>query len=113
MDQLVARVMPLVDSFSKSTLSRIENGQQGYTQETLEALAQALECRPTDLLIQDPLKPNDPWSLWVGMGQEGREAILRKLASVDTGGIFGYSDGDEERLPLASEQDNKGERKSR
>ena len=60
-DRLVERVREYVDSFSKASLSRIERGLQPYTQETLEALAVALQCEPADLIMRDPT--NSVWSI--------------------------------------------------
>lgn len=37
-----------------STISQLENGLINYTQPTLEALADALNCEPGDLLSRDP-----------------------------------------------------------
>lgn len=53
-DRLVERVREYAESFSKSTLSRLENGKQPYTQPILEALAWALDCSPADLIMRDP-----------------------------------------------------------
>lgn len=39
---------------SHSQLSRIERGQSNYTRSTLEALADAYGCSPSDLIGQDP-----------------------------------------------------------
>lgn len=49
---------------SKATLSRIESGKQPYTQDTLEALADALSCEPADLIMRNPTAPGAIWSLW-------------------------------------------------
>lgn len=38
---------------SRSMLSKIETGAQPYTQRTLEAIAEALKCRPADLLMPE------------------------------------------------------------
>jgi transcriptional regulator with XRE-family HTH domain len=56
---------------SDSQLSRIERGEQGYTQDHLEALAFIYKCEPADLLTKDPRRPDPP-----------RLAILNSL-SVD------------------------------
>lgn len=48
---------------SKTTISRIEAGKQPYTQDVLEALAEALGCGPADLLMRDPTRPSAPWDL--------------------------------------------------
>ncbi len=60
-DRLVERVREHVETFSKSTLSRLELGQQPYTQSTLEALAWALGCQPQDLLMRRP--DSEAWSI--------------------------------------------------
>jgi len=44
-----------------STISQLETGKQGFTNSTLEALAEALNCQPGDLLMRDPL--NGIWSI--------------------------------------------------
>lgn len=49
---------------SPGNLSNIERGITGYNQETLEALAQALECHPAELLMRDPTTPTPLWKLW-------------------------------------------------
>lgn len=45
---------------SKQSISRIEGGQQTYTQESLEGLATILDCSPADLISRDP---NDEFDL--------------------------------------------------
>lgn len=42
---------------SPGLISKIENQQGPYTQQTLEAIAGALGCQPVDLLIRNPLDP--------------------------------------------------------
>lgn len=49
---------------SPANLSNIETGKTGYTQETLEALANALNCDVADLLVRNPTDPDSIWSLW-------------------------------------------------
>lgn len=49
---------------SVGNLSMIERAKTGYTQETLEMLADALQCTPADLLMRDPGDPEGIWSLW-------------------------------------------------
>lgn len=49
---------------SNGNLSEIENGNTAYTQETLEAFADALQCTPADLLMRNPTDPEGIWSLW-------------------------------------------------
>lgn len=49
---------------SQPQLGRIEKGQQQYTQDLLEALAEMYGCGVADLLMRDPTKPDNIWSLW-------------------------------------------------
>ena len=56
-DALVERVRERLETFSKSTLSRIENSRQPYSQPILEALAWALACEPGDLIMRKPDSP--------------------------------------------------------
>jgi transcriptional regulator with XRE-family HTH domain len=58
-EKLGARV-----DLSASSISQIEHGKQGWTNSTLEALADALNCQPGDLLMRNPLDTEAPWSLW-------------------------------------------------
>lgn len=46
-----------------SSISQLESGKQGFTDSTLEALADALNCTPGDLLIRDPLNEDAVWSI--------------------------------------------------
>lgn len=57
-------------------LSEIENGNTGYTQATLEALAEALQCSAADLLIRDPSDPEGLWSLWETAKPAQRKQII-------------------------------------
>ena len=43
-------------------LSQLERGLTNYTQPMLEALAEALQCDPADLIMRDP--NSEIWSLW-------------------------------------------------
>lgn len=47
---------PGVQLMSHANIGRVENFQQPYTQELLEAASLALECSVTDLLTVDPTK---------------------------------------------------------
>ena len=49
---------------SKGFISQLESGKSGYSQETLELLAEVLQCRPGDLINVDPTKEGAIWSLW-------------------------------------------------
>jgi len=51
-------------STSKATVSRIENGLQPYTQDSLEALANALNTDPAALLAINPIADDAIWATW-------------------------------------------------
>jgi transcriptional regulator with XRE-family HTH domain len=77
LDRLADRV-----EISKATLSRIEGGKQPYTQDTLEALADALQCEPADLIMRDPTQAGAIWSLWEQANPAQRqqiESVVRAL----------------------------------
>jgi transcriptional regulator with XRE-family HTH domain len=47
-----------------SALSMLERGQRGYSQESLEALAEALMTDPASLLMRNPEENDAIWSIW-------------------------------------------------
>lgn len=53
-EQLAGRLDDGEERLTPTSISRIENGKQGYTQATLEAIARALDVSPADLLVTDP-----------------------------------------------------------
>lgn len=63
---------------SKGNLSNIERGKTGYSQATLEAIANALQCDPVDLLIRNPTDPEGIWSLW----DRAQPAQRKQLAGI-------------------------------
>lgn len=68
---------------SKGYISDLENGKQRYNQQHLEALAEALDCDPVDLLIRDPTDPEGIWSIWDRVrpvDQDTARRILEQLA---------------------------------
>lgn len=44
-------------------ISAMERGMQNYTQDGLEALALAYDCRPAHLIMVDPTN-SEIWSIW-------------------------------------------------
>lgn len=63
-DKLVERLLNETEyEISEGQLSRIERGEQPYTQDLLEALATVLSCSPADLIMRDPTKEDAAWSL--------------------------------------------------
>lgn len=83
-DQLAERL-----DMSKASLSRIETYKQPYTQDFLEACADALLTEPASLLIRNPGDEDSIWSLWdrAKPGERqviesaAREALLKRRAS--------------------------------
>lgn len=61
---------------TSSHLSMLERGQRGYTQETLEALAHALQTDPASLLMRDPSDPEAIWSVWENARPGERRQIV-------------------------------------
>lgn len=49
---------------TKANISRVETGTQGYTQDFLEACAEALGTDVASLLMRDPTHPEAIWSIW-------------------------------------------------
>lgn len=61
----------------ESSISQLEKFKQGYRQETLEALAEVLHCRPGDLLMRNPTDEEAPWSLLDHLPAEKRRHAMR------------------------------------
>lgn len=64
---------------SPGLISQIENRVGPYTQETLEAIADALLCEPQDLLIRDPNDPDGIWSIWDNVEPTQRKQAIEIL----------------------------------
>lgn len=61
---------------SVSNISQLERGLQGYSQEGLEALAEALRCEPGHLLTVNPLADTAIWSIWEQAKPAERQMIV-------------------------------------
>lgn len=71
---------------STGNLSMLERGVQGYSQNNLERLSEALGCEPADLLNRHPEDPEGVWSVWKKLDSGDRTralAILRALAQAE------------------------------
>jgi transcriptional regulator with XRE-family HTH domain len=64
---------------SVPSISRIESGTQPYTQDVLEALAEALSTDPASLLMRDPTNPEALWSIWE-QAKTGERQLIEELA---------------------------------
>jgi transcriptional regulator with XRE-family HTH domain len=70
-EQLCERI-----DMSTGNLSNIETGKQGYTQENLEEIADALDCEVVDLMMRDPSDTEGIWTLWERAKPADRTRIL-------------------------------------
>jgi transcriptional regulator with XRE-family HTH domain len=77
-EQLAERV-----DMSPGNLSLIERGLQNYTQDTLESLANALQCDPADLLMRNPLDAEAIWSIW-DRAKPGERRMIVDIAKTIT-----------------------------
>lgn len=68
---------------SPAQLSRIENAVQGYTQDVLEAIADALETDAASLIMRDPNAPEAIWSIWEH-AQPAERRQIEEVAKVIT-----------------------------
>ncbi|MET4529173.1 helix-turn-helix domain-containing protein [Bradyrhizobium sp. JR18.2] len=64
---------------SVASISRIESGTQPYTQDVLEALAEALMTDPASLLMRNPADPDAIWSIW-DQAKSGERQLIEELA---------------------------------
>lgn len=69
---------------TSSFLSMLERGQRGYTQETMEAIAYALQTDVASLLMRDPSDENAVWSIWEQAKPAERKMIV-DIANTITG----------------------------
>jgi transcriptional regulator with XRE-family HTH domain len=58
LDDMVGRLDTLGVPITGASLSRIERGQQPYSQDILEAIAEALAVSPADLIENNPAMPD-------------------------------------------------------
>jgi transcriptional regulator with XRE-family HTH domain len=59
-----------------SNIAQLEQGRQGYSQTGLEAIADALQCSPGQLLTVDPTKDDAIWSIWETAKPAERQMIV-------------------------------------
>lgn len=74
---------------SPSSISQLENGKQGFTGETLAALARALRCHPGELLLCNPLDPAGFWCLFRKVEALSESERGRMRALIETNLRFG------------------------
>lgn len=64
-----------LSGMSIGNISAMERSAQGYTQDGLEALAEAYKCTPGQLLTVDP-EHSDIWSIWETAKTGDRQKIV-------------------------------------
>lgn len=64
---------------SVASISRLESGTQPYTQDVLEALADALHTDPASLIMRNPADPEAMWSIW-DQAKSGERQLIEELA---------------------------------
>jgi transcriptional regulator with XRE-family HTH domain len=67
---------------SHASISRIESGQQVYTQDFLEACADALDTDPASLLMREPTDHEAVWTLWDKAQPFERELIVKIATAI-------------------------------
>ena len=70
LEQLADRI-----EMTPSLLSMLERGQRGYRQETLEAIADALQTDTGNLTMRNPQDDEAIWSIWDHAKQGERQMI--------------------------------------
>lgn len=64
---------------SVSNISQLERGLQGYSDDGLSALAEALQCEPGQILNVDPTDDDAIWSIWE-RAEPGQRKIIMDVA---------------------------------
>jgi transcriptional regulator with XRE-family HTH domain len=70
---------------TKANISRVETLKQGYTQDFLEACAEALGTTPASLIMRDPSKAEEDgiWSIWE-LAKPGERLQITEIARTIT-----------------------------
>lgn len=67
---------------SRENFSRLENAKISYNQDSIELLAEALNCEVADLLMRDPTDSQNIWSIWSNAQQGVRQTIETVAKSI-------------------------------
>jgi len=65
-----------------SHFSMLERGMRGYTQDTLEKVASALQTDVGSLLIRDPADPDIIWTIWEKAKPTQRKQIMEVARTI-------------------------------
>ena len=64
-------------------ISQLERGEVGYTQRSIEALADAMSCSPSDLTGRNPVSDDfEPIQLFAAIPKSNRPLAIRMLKSM-------------------------------
>lgn len=79
LERLAARV-----ESTAATISRVERSLQPYSQDLLEALADALQCEPADLVMRHPPSKDqlELWTVIQGMPREQQQQAIRVVKAM-------------------------------
>lgn len=70
--------------FTTGAISQLETGRTKYTQDMIEALAVALDCKAGDLLSRNPFKEGDIIYLFDDLPEDKKRMALAMLQSLKT-----------------------------
>lgn len=65
-----------------TNLSKIERGEQPYTQPVLEALADALNCSPADLIMRPPHSKPAFSQIWEGLNEQEQDQAIAVIEAL-------------------------------
>jgi transcriptional regulator with XRE-family HTH domain len=68
-----------------ATISRLERGKQPYSQPMLEALAEALQCQPGDLIMRPPGAADRIMAVFSDMSPETQKQALAVVQALKDG----------------------------
>lgn len=70
--------------FSPGAISQLETGRTAYTQDMIEALAEALELQPGDLISRNPEVESDVVQLFNDLPADKRRIAIEMLKTLRT-----------------------------
>jgi transcriptional regulator with XRE-family HTH domain len=70
--------------YSPGAISQLETGRTNYTQAMLEALADALRCKPGDLLSRNPFMDGDVVHLFNDLPDDKKRIAIEMLKTLRT-----------------------------
>jgi transcriptional regulator with XRE-family HTH domain len=68
--------------FTIGAISQLETGRTKYTQDMIEALAVALDCKPGDLLSRDPNREAEVISIFEDLKPEQKATAIKMIRAL-------------------------------